>query len=215
MYIPSHFAETDTRTLHAWMRSQPLATLITHSENGLDANHIPLHLTAEPGSLGILRGHVARANPLWSHLAAGTEALAVFMGPQAYITPSWYPTKAETGKAVPTWNYVAVHAYGTLRAVDNAAWLRSQLEALTAQSEAAFAKPWHIADAPPDYIARMLTAIMGVEMVISRLEGKRKTSQNQPACNRAGVEAGLRELGTSGTVAMAALVAGDSGTSTS
>jgi transcriptional regulator len=131
----------------------------------------------------------------------------IFQGPQAYVTPSWYETKRADGKAVPTWNYVVVHARGRLRVIDDPAWLREQLETLVESHEAAFAEPWHIADAPPDYIGKMLGAIVGIEIVISELSGKWKTSQNQPGINRAGVVAGLREQGTDDTLSMAELVA--------
>ena len=133
--------------------------------------------------------------------------LAIFHGPQTYVTPSWYPTKREHGKAVPTWNYVVVHARGRLRAIDDPGWLRQQLETLVASHEAGFAEPWQIADAPPDYIDKMLTAIVGIEITITELKGKWKISQNQPLANRAGVVAGLRQQGTADALAMAELVA--------
>lgn len=208
MYIPKHFDEPRTEVLHALMRSRPLATLVTLSSAGLNANHIPLHLSNEPAPLGTLRGHVARANPLWSDLAQGVEALAIFHGPDAYVTPSWYPTKAETGKAVPTWNYAVAHAYGTLRVFDDASWLRAHLESLTARHEAAFDEPWRLSDAPRDYIEKMIWAVVGIEIVISRLLGKWKVSQNQTPQNRAGVVRGLGEIGSADTLEMAALIEG-------
>jgi transcriptional regulator len=149
---------------------------------------------------------VARANPVWREAAPGAEVLAIFHGPEAYITPSWYPTKADGGKAVPTWNYAVVHARGTLRIIDDVAWLRASLEALTAENEAAFAEPWRLADAPADYIDTMLRAVVGIEITITRLEGKWKVSQNQPTQNRAGVATGLRTGGAEAQ-AMADLVA--------
>ena len=211
MYIPRHFEQDDIATLHALMRNHPLCTLVTLSADGLNANHIPLHLSSEPGSYGILRGHVARVNPVWSNVKADTEVLAVFQGPQAYITPSWYPTKAESGKAVPTWNYTAVHAYGTLRCVEDQEWLRNHLDALTNAQEAVFSAPWKVSDAPDDYISKMLNAIVGIEITITRLQGKWKTSQNQPEGNRAGVERGLRMVGTTEAGLMADLVQGRNG----
>lgn len=206
MYIPSHFEEIRIEILHDLIRSYPLAVLVTMSSGGLNANHIPLHLSAEPGGKGILRGHVARANPIWSDLVEGVEALAIFQGPNSYISPSWYPAKQEHGKVVPTWNYTAVHAYGTLRIIDDAAWLRSQLEMLTSQHEAAFDTPWTVDDAPPEFIDRMLGAIVGIEIVITRLSGKWKISQNQPPANREGVILGLQENGSDRAMDMAELV---------
>jgi transcriptional regulator len=206
MYIPKQFDEPRVDVLHQFIRSRPFASLVTLSSGGLNANHIPLHLSEQPGPFGTLRGHVARANPIWSDIAKGVEALAIFHGPSTYVTPSWYPTKAETGKVVPTWNYVVVHAYGTLRVVDDAAWLRAHLEALTAHNEAAFAEPWRLADAPSDFIEKMMGGVVGIEIVITRLSGKWKTSQNQPAENQAGVIQGLRASGSEGALEMAALV---------
>ncbi|MDP1611660.1 MAG: FMN-binding negative transcriptional regulator [Sulfuritalea sp.] len=207
MYLPVQFEESRVEVLHALMREHPFATLVSHGADGLAANHLPLHLDAASGPLGALQGHVARANPLWQQ-SADAEVLAIFHGPQTYVTPSWYATKREHGKAVPTWNYVVVHARGRLRAIDDAAWLRMQLEALVDCHEAGFAEPWRITDAPPDYIDRMLTAIVGIEIVVTDIRGKWKTSQNQPPANRAGVVAGLRQQGTDNAVQMAELVAG-------
>lgn len=207
MYLPAHFEESRIEELHALMRGHPFATLVAHGEDGLTANHLPLHLAPETGSFGTLQGHVARANPLWQQFT-DTEVLVIFNGPQAYVTPSWYATKREHGKAVPTWNYVVVHARGRLRAIDDPAWLRRNLEALVGGHEAGFAEPWQISDSPPDYIDRMLTAIVGIEIVIIDLKGKWKISQNQPALNRAGVVAGLRAQGTADAAQMAELVAG-------
>jgi transcriptional regulator len=207
MYLPSHFAETRGEVLQALMRAQPFATLVTQDGAGLQADHLPLHFAAGIGPFGALQGHVARANPLWRQ-AADTEVLAIFHGPQAYVTPSWYETKRADGKAVPTWNYVVVHARGRLRAIDDPAWLRAQLETLVDRHEGPLPEPWRIADAPPDYIEKMLKAIVGIEIVISEVTGKWKTSQNQPEINRAGVVAGLREQGTEDALQMAELVAG-------
>jgi transcriptional regulator len=206
MYIPSHFEESRIDTLHDLIRTYPFATLVTMSSGGINANHIPLHLSAEPGSNGILCGHVSRANPIWNDLTQGVEALAIFQGPNTYISPSWYPTKQEHGKVVPTWNYTAVHAYGTLRVIDDPVWLRSQLDALTAQHESAFEAPWAIADAPPEFIDRMLGTIVGIELVITNLSGKWKVSQNQPVANREGVMQGLQKNGDSNAVNMAAMI---------
>ena len=204
MYIPQHFEESRIEVLHGLMRAHPLATLVTLSGAGINANHIPLHLSEDAGQFGRLQGHVARANSVWQDLAPEVEALAIFHGPQGYISPSWYPTKKQHGQVVPTWNYAVVHAYGTLQVIRDPAWIRSQLEALTRQSEAALAEPWTIADAPQDYIDRLASGIVGIEMVITRLSGKWKASQNQPPGNQAGVIAGL---GEQGAAELAALVA--------
>lgn len=206
MYIPNHFAEPRIDVLHELIRARPFATLVTLSSKGLDANHIPLHLSADPAPFGTLRGHVARANPVWSDLVEGAESLAIFHGPDAYVTPSWYPTKAETGKVIPTWNYAVAHAYGTLRVVDDPTWIRAQLEALTDHNEARFVEPWHVDDAPRDYTEKLIGAVVGLELVIRRLVGKWKLSQNRPAADQAGVVRGLRGLGEADALEIAALI---------
>ena len=166
--------------MHALMRARPLATLLSHGPDGLNANHIPLLLVD-----GKLQGHVARANPLWQAGKVVGEILVIFHGDESYISPSNYATKAEHGKVVPTWNYVAVHAYGELRVIDDPAWIFSQISALTATNEAALPQPWAVSDAPTEYIEKMLGAIVGIEISITRLLGKWKVSQNQPAENQA------------------------------
>jgi len=206
MYIPKQFDEPGVEVMHELIRAYPLATVVTLASNGLNANHIPLYLSAEPAPFGALRGHVARANPLLKDLDGDTETLVIFQGPDSYITPSWYDTKKETGKVVPTWNYAVVHACGFLRVMDDATWLRAQLDALTAHNEAAFASPWAVSDAPSDYIEHIMQAIVGVEMVITRLLGKWKVSQNQPPINQNSVISGLRASGRPDAEAMAALV---------
>lgn len=206
MYIPKPFEETRTELLHDLIRAQPLATLVTFGAGELAANHIPLQLSLENGPHGCLQGHVARANPLWKDLASEVEALAIFHGPQAYISPSWYVTKQESGKAVPTWNYTVVHVYGELKIIEDPAWIRRQMEKLTRQSEAAVMQDWQISDAPQDYIEKMINAVVGIEIVISRLHGKRKASQNQPPVNRQGVIAGLEATGTANGVRMAQMM---------
>jgi len=185
MYLPKHFAETDIGVMHELMRAFPLATLVTHGADGLDANHVPLQLDATAGSYGTLRGHLARANPLTRMPAVDGEILVIFQGHHRYISPNGYATKAEHGKVVPTWNYTAVHAHGRLRLIDDAGWLLSQLTALTAEHEASQARPWALGDAPADYIEKMLGAVIGIEIVIERLVGKWKVSQNQPPANQA------------------------------
>ena len=206
MYTPKHFDPADTATLHALMRAQPLATLITLASSGLDANHVPLHLSAELGPLGTLRGHVARGNPLWKEPTPEQEVLAVFHGVQAYVSPNWYPSKADNGKAVPTWNYAVVHAHGMLSAVDDPARLRAILHTLTQAHEAHRAVPWGIDDAPVDYIDKMLRAIVGIELAVERWEGVWKVSQNRTDTDRAGVVQGLMDQGTPAAEDMAALV---------
>lgn len=207
MYLPAHFAEERSEVLHALMREHPLATLVSHGTDGLAADHLPLHFVAGRGPHGSLVGHVARANPVWQR-AAEREVLAIFHGPQAYVTPSWYPGKREHGKAVPTWNYVVVHARGRLRAVDDADWLRRELDVLVDRHEAELPEPWRVADAPPEYIGKMLAAIVGIEIALTGITGKWKVSQNQPAENRAGVADGLRQRGTADAAQIADLVAG-------
>jgi len=206
VYIPKQFEEMNVDPMHELIRAHPLATLVSHSSNGLNANHIPLHLSASPSPYGTLQGHIARANPLLDDIADGMETLAIFHGPDAYISPSWYATKKETGKVVPTWNYAVVHAYGYLRVVDNASWLRAQLDALTGDNEASFLEPWSVSDAPREYIEKMMTAIVGVEIVITKLLGKWKVSQNQPTQNQASLISALKTNGLPESEAMALLV---------
>jgi transcriptional regulator len=193
MYLPNHFKESRVEPLHGLIRAHPLGMLITLADAGLQANPIPFLIDAAPAPLGTLRGHVARANPLWRETRAEVEALLVFQGPQAYISPALYPTKAATGKVVPTWNYVTVQARGTLRVHDDAAWVRGIVERLTQTHEAARAAPWAVSDAPADYIETMLRAIVGIEIELSSLEGKWKVSQNRDAADRQGVVAGLEQ----------------------
>ena len=192
MYIPKAFEAPAVAAMQTLMRAHPLAALVTLSPSGLEANHIPMQLLADAGPHGLLRGHVARANPLLRDLQL-LDALVIFQGPQAYVSPGWYPTKQVTGKAVPTWNYMVVHAHGPLRIVEDADWLRAQLAALTATHEAPQAQPWSMDEAPPDYIDTLMKAIVGIEIPIVRLEGKWKLSQNQPEQNRQGVIAGMQE----------------------
>ncbi len=195
MYLPPHFEEARVEVMQALMRAHPLAALITVGEAGIVANHIPLATSASPAPYGLLRGHIARANPLWRQHRAGDSALAIFQGPQAYISPSLYPTKRATGEVVPTWDYAVVHARGSLRFVQDAAWLRALVAGLTETHEAARTAPWHIDDAPADYLADMLSAIVGFELSITALTGKWKVSQNRNAADRQGVFEGLRVAG--------------------
>lgn len=206
MYIPKHFEAPRTEVMHDLIRGHPLATLITLSESGLDANHIPLLLSTAPSPFGVLQGHVARSNSMWLDLAKDVEVLAVFHGPNAYITPSWYASKQENGKVVPTWNYAVVHAYGWLRVIDDTAWLRSQLEALTTHSEAAFSEPWAVSDAPSEFIEKLIGSIVGIEINITKLSGKWKVSQNQPERNQDSIISGLRTCGNPEAISMAVLM---------
>lgn len=184
MYVPKHFAEDKLAEMHALMRAHPLATLVSHGPDGLNANHIPL-LLSDAAPWGKLQGHVARANPLWKEGNALGEVLVIFQGADSYVSPSGYATKAEHGKVVPTWNYTAVHAYGELKVIDDPAWVFAQISALTAMHENALPQPWAVSDAPADYIEKMLGAIVGIEITLTRLLGKWKVSQNQPAANQA------------------------------
>jgi transcriptional regulator len=198
MYVPAHFAESRAEVLHGLVRSHPLGVLVTRNgEGGIDANDIPFVLDAsDDAGPGVLRAHVARANPVWRTARGDVESLVVFQGPQGYVSPAWYPSKAEHGKVVPTWNYVVVQGRGMLRAIDDREWLRAFVTRLTDRHEGARPAPWAVSDAPSDYIDTMLGAIVGIEMVLTSLVGKWKVSQNRPLADREGVAAGLaREHG--------------------
>ncbi|MEN9543984.1 MAG: hypothetical protein RLZZ598_817 [Pseudomonadota bacterium] len=198
MYQPTHFRIDDRATLHGLMQTHPLATLVASTADGLIANHLPLMLDA---ARGVLTGHVARANPLWQTPLQG-QALAVFQGPQAYISPSAYPSKAEHGKVVPTWNYAVVHVHGRLRFFDDGDELRALVSRLTHLHEAARPQPWQVSDAPADYIATMLRAIIGFELGIERIEGKWKVSQNRSAADALGAAAMLDATGQTESAAL-------------
>lgn len=200
MYLPKHFEQQDPAALHALMQQHPLAALVSTAADGITADHVPLEYDIESRTL---RGHVARANPLWQH-ADGQPVLAIFGGPQAYVSPSWYPSKASTHKVVPTWNYTVVHAHGRLQAVEQAPWLHALVTRLTAHHEAPRPAPWAVADAPDDYVQQMLRAIVGIQIPVERLVGKWKVSQNRSEPDRLGVAAGLETE----AAAMAALVRG-------
>jgi transcriptional regulator len=192
MYLPQHFEQTDPAQLTALMRAHPLATLVSVGDGGPVADHIPLEFDPGVGASGCLRGHVARANPLWRQ-AAGKPVLAVFNGPQAYISPSHYPSKAQTHKVVPTWNYAVVHAQGLLRVVEDAPWLHTLVSRLTAHHETPRSQPWAVTDAPDDYVQQMLRAIVGIEIPITSLVGKWKLSQNRSLADLQGVIDGLAQ----------------------
>ncbi len=211
MYQPAHFERRDDASLQALLRERPLASLVALLPHGMEANLVPLAFDPTAGSHGCLRGHLARANPLARELAAaagdGVAALALFHGPQCYISPGWYASKREHGKVVPTWNYVVVEARGRLRGIDDRDWLLALLDRLTAEHEQAQPLPWHISDAPADYIEPMLRAIVGIEIALDApLRGKWKTSQNRSAADRDGVAAALRARGDDDSLAMAQLV---------
>lgn len=191
MYNPKTFVVEDLPQLHGMMNDCRLAVLITHGEHGLQASHLPLLLDTQQGPHGSLYGHMARANPQWRDLEAGAEALVVFAGADAYVSPGFYPSKAEHGKVVPTWNYLAVHAYGTAEVFSDPHRLRNLVGALTERHESGRAQPWSIDDAPAEYIDSMLKAIVGFALPIQRLEGKRKLSQNRSPEDVAGVRNGL------------------------
>jgi len=206
MYQPPSFREDRLDIQHALMRSHPLAMLVTMGEGGLSANPVPLMLDASRGTFGVLQGHLARANPQWRGFDAGVECLAIFQGAEHYISPAWYETKRLTGKVVPTWNYAIVQVRGHLSIHEDAAWLRAQVDALTAEHERERPAPWSAADAPADFIAAQLKGIVGIEIAVTRIEGKWKASQNRPAADRDGVVAGLTADGDPAASAMAALI---------
>lgn len=195
LYNPTHFRQSDPDALRHLLRTHPLATLVLQGPDGLEAHHIPLIAVApatdNPEARWRLQGHVARANPLWKTVGDGIAALAVFHGPQGYVTPSWYPSKPRDGKVVPTWNYAVVHAHGRLAARDDPAWVHDLVSRLTRDHEAPRPQPWAVTDAPLHYIEQMLKALVGIELEVERFEGKWKLSQNRTEEDRAGVAKGL------------------------
>ena len=195
MYLPPHFAATRPEELHRIMREHPLGMLVTHQDGGLEADHLPFHLDPAAGTLGALHAHVARANPLATQISDGAEVLVVFRGEQGYISPNWYPSKHETQRQVPTWNYEVVHAHGRLRLRDDERFVRGLLARLTRTHEAAEPRPWKMGDAPADYLARMLTQVVGIEIELTRLQGKRKLGQNREPRDFDGAIQALRERG--------------------
>ncbi len=206
MYNPAHFEEKDVATMHALMREHPLATWVTMGAGGLTADHMPFMVDPSRGPCGTLICHVARANPVWKSLVSGTPSLVIFQGANSYITPSWYATKKEHGKVVPTWNYATVHAHGVATAIEEKAQLLALVTRLTNTHERSSTQPWQVSDAPSDYINTLLGAIVGIEMPISTLQGKWKVSQNQPKANLAGVLSGLAARGAPDDAAMASMI---------
>lgn len=183
MYVPAHFAETDIGHLFDLIAGNPLGVLITHGAGGLDANHIPFEIDRARGAFGTLLCHVARANPVWQEVGNGDEVLVVFRAADAYISPTWYPSKHETHRQVPTWNYLVAHAHGRVTVRDDEAFVRRMVAKLTHTHEASQSIPWKMGDAPKDYLDQMLKAIVGIEIEVTRLVGKFKLSQNKDAAD--------------------------------
>jgi transcriptional regulator len=206
MYQPDHFRVDDVGPMHALMRARPFAALVSGGAAGLYATHMPTVLK-DDGPFGVVEFHLARANPHWKILAGESEALMIFQGADGYITPNWYPSKAENGKVVPTWNYAAVHVYGRPEVIPDKDWLRRHVGELTAQQERGEAAPWALADAPESYIDVMLRGIVGFRFAITRLEGKWKMSQNREMKDREGVVKGLEQRATGDDLEVAGLVA--------
>ncbi len=206
MYVPKHHEETDIAVLHALVRSHPLGAWVTHGDEELLANHIPFLLDSSQGEHGTLVGHVARANPIWQAFSTTVPSLVIFQGAETYITPSWYPSKHAHGKVVPTWNYAVVHAHGLPRAIEDHDWLLQHLTQLTDTHERGQALPWKVSDAPLDFTERLMDAIVGIEIPISKLSAKWKVSQNRPEPDKLGVVAGLLARGDEQSKEMAALV---------
>lgn len=207
MYVPSCFEESRLDVLRSLIQQHSLGTLVTLSADGIEANHVPFIFDPEPAPYGTLRAHVARSNPVWRDFSADLDVLVVFQGAQSYISPSLYATKKTDERVVPTYNYMTVHAYGRMRVMEDAARLHDLLRRLSDQHESGRSQPWRVDDAPAEYIERLMQVIVGIEIPVSRLIGKWKVSQNQPAGNRASVEAGLREQGSNDARVMADAVA--------
>jgi transcriptional regulator len=208
MYTPSYFKVADTADVHAMMRAQPFAILVTNGSEEITATHLPTVLKVDADCpLGRIECHLARPNPQWKTLTPDIDALMIFQGPEAYIRPGWYPSKAEHGKVVPTWNYAAVHAYGHLETVEDKDWLLAHVSELSNQQEAPYMAPWSTADAPANFLDALVRGIVGLKLTIRRLEGKSKMSQNRPAADRAGVVEGLAQRASGEDTAIASLVA--------
>lgn len=206
MYVPKYHEETNLAVMHALIRAHALGTWVNNGPDGMVANHLPFFIDNDRGEFGTLIAHVARANPVWQSIEGSNPALIIFQGPECYITPSWYPSKHEHGKAVPTWNYAVVHAYGKPKAIHDPAWILRALQRLTDTHEASQALPWQVADAPREFIDQLLGAIVGIEVPIQRIIGKWKTHQNRTTSDQLGVVAGLMGRGDDDALAMAALV---------
>jgi len=206
MYLPKHFEERDPERLRGFIERHPLGSLVTATASGLDANHMPF-LFADTGSAaGTLHGHMARANPLWREVGRDAPALVIFRGPDSFISPTWYPSKRENSRVVPTWNYAVVHVHGVLRCVDDPAWVRSHVEALTREHEGKREAPWAVTDAPPDFIDKMVAAVVGIEISITQVVGKWKVSQNRSISDRVGVAEALEREAVPSETSIAALI---------
>ncbi len=184
MYIPAHFAIKNPHALHTIIRDHPLGALVTIAPDGLDANHIPFEFDAAHGEHGLLTAHVARANPVWQQCKDGADVLVIFRGNESYISPNWYPSKHETHRQVPTWNYEVVHVHGRLTVMDEEKFVRGVVARLTREHEVTESRPWKMGDSPPEYIEQMLKAIVGIQVEIKRIEGKAKLSQNRETRDR-------------------------------
>lgn len=195
MYVPPHFAEARPEELHRVMREHPLGMLVSHGPQGLDAEHLPFEFSPESGPLGLLSSHVARANPVWQRCPTGTPVMVVFSSAQAYISPNWYPSKHQTHRQVPTWNYQVVHAHGRLSVHDDERYLRGLVARLTRHHEATEPRPWKMGDAPPDYIDGMLRNIVAIQVHITALVGKSKLSQNKARADRLSAAEALQARG--------------------
>ncbi|WP_244788979.1 FMN-binding negative transcriptional regulator [Cupriavidus pauculus] len=196
MYVPAHFDVSRPETLHALISAHPFGTLFTHGASGLDANHIPFELDTTQGEQGILKAHVARANPVWQDVANGDEVLVVFRAGDAYISPTWYPSKHEAHRQVPTWNYQVVHAHGRITIHDDERYVRGVVARLTRTHESTQPEPWKMSDAPADFIDQMLKAIVGIEIRITCLQGKAKLGQNKEVRDIRGAANALMEQGS-------------------
>ena len=206
MYLPRHFEERDPERLRSFIQRYPLGSLVTATESGLDANHIPFVFADTGSAVETLHGHIARANPLWREGGRDAAALVIFHGPDSFISPSWYQSKRENARVVPTWNYAVVHVHGVLRFVDDAAWLRSHVEALTREHEEKRDPPWAVTDAPADFVEKMVAAVVGIEISITELVGKWKVSQNRSIADRVSVAEALECEATPSGAAIAALI---------
>lgn len=206
MYIPEHFEETNMQQLQSLIRDQGFGILVVAGGAGIEVNHVPFYLnTSGDSPFGVLECHVARKNAVWQQVEAGADILVIFQGPNAYVSPSWYATKAETGRVVPTWNYQAVHVTGQAKVIHDPDWLLGHVSRLTDHHESGREAPWSVGDAPQDFTERLTQSIVGFEITVEKMTGKRKASQNQPERNRAGVIEGLNREGTELSRAMAKL----------
>lgn len=212
MYLPTYHEEKDLDVLHTLIQNHPLGTWVSMTDGGLDANHIPFVLDKSRGEFGVLRAHVARANPIWKTLSLSVPSIVTFQGPQSYITPNWYPSKQIAGKVVPTWNYTVVHAHGIPTVIHDRAWILQMVSDLTDRNEASTslnssaAAPWKVSDAPEEFIQRLLGAIVGIEIPITAIKGRWKLSQDEAREDRLGTVKGLRDNGTTNSIALSDLV---------